>query len=134
MITAKASGGDVPAFTLSTPAPALLGLVSPMSTGLMLDVSTSQDFTLTWSGTSNDKVQVALFNLATPPSPEVVVECTFDASAGTGTVPVSLMSKLPKGQGEILATVSSIAQTTDDGWDVQLVATNPLIEGPIILQ
>jgi hypothetical protein len=133
-VTAKAAGAEVPAFTLTTTTPGELAVVSPDFTQPSVDVSTAADFTMTWSGKSSGQVQLALLQLAVPPAPITNIACTFDASAGTGTVPASLMSKLPKGQGEIIAYSASVASSNDSGWEVSLSAAYPMVEGPINLQ
>jgi hypothetical protein len=82
------SGGTVDAFTLSVVAPALLTGVSPALTAA-LTVPTSADFVVTWTPSSQSCAQV-LFGLSQGTGmPEI--GCTVDDSAGTLSVPASLL-------------------------------------------
>jgi len=85
------SGADVPAFATRTiTAPSKIAVATPSV------ISTSQDLTLTWTGGESDaKVIIGIargaFNGSTS------VSCTFDATAGTGTVPKAQLASMQSG-------------------------------------
>lgn len=127
-VTAQASGGVVPAFSLAVPAPAEVQVTAPAFSGNgMMVLSASQDLVVSWSGTSAGKVQVALSGGAGAGT----LSCKFDPGAGSGVVPASLLSQLPKSSngGITVSTVSS-ADTDAGGFAMQLVAlTDATVNG-----
>ena len=133
-ITAQAAGGDIPAFMLSVPAPGKVTLTAPtfQSPTTPLLVDTAQDLMVTWTGTSPGKVSVTLDAAATA---TVSVACFFDASAGQGAVPSSLLGQLQKGKGGFTAYMSSTALANPGAYAVELVAiTANIATGQITLQ
>lgn len=63
------------------------------------------------------------------PSPTVQIGCVFDAAAGQGTVPASLIGQLPKGEGAITVESTSSSSTEVDGYAVELVVITGNLDG-----
>jgi hypothetical protein len=98
-----ATGAEVGAFQASTtPAPADITLLSPSfgtnSAGRVYLVDESNDLSVTWSGGSSGSV--VRVSLGTG-SGARVLSCDFDASAGAGTVPATLLGGLGSANGEV---------------------------------
>ncbi len=96
----SASGGDVPAFGAQTVTSPGMIIVSPAPPST---ISTAQDLTFTWSsGEPGASVLVAIARQGFNASESV--GCTFDAIAGTGTIPQAQLAAISSGSpsGEIL--------------------------------
>lgn len=91
-----AAGGTVPAFSGDVTAPAAAHVTAPAyPTGdYALDRRLPQTFT--WTVLTDEQVLVTFgADTASP----IEVECVFKGSAGTGTVPTTLLAHLPVGGG-----------------------------------
>jgi len=87
--TVSATGGDVPAFdgkTAKVPADITVG--TDYAT-----IDYTKDMTVTWTGGTDGKVGVTLVAADTSIA---TIACTFDASAGTGTIPKAAFASFPK--------------------------------------
>lgn len=103
MLTFSATGGDVPAFTVSIPKIAYASLTAPAQNQ---NVPRSQDLTVSWTGgTPGASVYLRVLNN------QQEVTCVFDAAAGTGTVPSALLQKLPAASNTPV-TFSGFAQAS----------------------
>jgi len=130
ILATSAVGKEVPAwqtpvtmpsyvFTLQTPSPARIDLTWVLRK--------KQDLALTWTPLPTDSsVRVELSqDLGT--SQGTLVECTFDGSTGTGTVPSSVLSQLQTTQGISHAVGILIGPGTETrlqptGWDVSVIS------------
>jgi hypothetical protein len=90
-LKATAAGATVDGFTASVVAPALFAGVTPTLTG-GITVSRSADFVLSWTPSKEACSEVS-FGLSQGTSLPYI-ECVVDDSAGTVTVPKSLLSML----------------------------------------
>jgi hypothetical protein len=119
-ITVSATGGDVPAFTALkvVAAPSYMLTSPPCSTDCgPLDRTT--DLPVTWTGLNDGKIHITLFTASGGPSQTIA--CDFPASDGKGTIPTSLLSKLPS-TGSVGVNVESLndAQTVPGDYGVTL--------------
>jgi hypothetical protein len=94
----SAVGADIAAFSgASAAAPNDIVITSPSGgtgTNLMYAIDESTDLVITWTGGSaGAEVDVNLSNLDDS-SLALSASCTFDASAGTGTIPMALLTQL----------------------------------------
>jgi hypothetical protein len=94
-LTLTASGATVPAFSTSVTAPAPIVVAAPAAPagGAKLTVSRSSDLTFTWTGGGGATVGGGIS--AVYGSTAESVTCTVPASAGTFTLPASLIAQLP---------------------------------------
>jgi hypothetical protein len=139
-ITFAAAGADVVAFTKSITAPSKATITAPAkpsSTSPYLNISRSQDFTVSWTGGGTGLVQVALNSSQA----DQRLFCKFEASAGTGKVPSAALQLLATGTGGF--AMASIAQTVHEAgdWAVDVSAyfnavwpDNAIVSGPMMLQ
>ncbi len=110
VLTVRGTGGpDLPAFKVeSLKAPSEIAITAPSCvTGSCPDVDHSQDLLVAWENGGDGKVDVLFETVAD--AKVVLLECKFDAAAGKGTVPRSLLAKLDVVDGE---NVSGIEQIT----------------------
>lgn len=117
----SAAGDDIPAFTATITAPPTLELQQPSSTPVSLQKT--GDFVAAWTPVSDAVVEIE-FSLQ-PSATEIVnVRCSFDASAGTGTIPASIVSELPSGtSGDMnIALVRSPSVAPGAEWIIAVYA------------
>lgn len=122
-----ATGDTVSAFSGTTPpAPGLISLTSPAPVGMELGspvypIDLTKSATFSWSGgATGAKTIVSVTNLDT----NVIVLCTFDAAAGTGTIPADAVAKFPSATTTIpqpLTVTTSVTSTVAGGGGVSLV-------------
>jgi hypothetical protein len=92
------SGSDLPAFSATVVSPNDIVVTSPASacaSGACPDVDRSTALTLTW--TAGGAGTVAADFRTAPDTSESALTCTFDAVAGTGTIPSAALMKLDVG-------------------------------------
>ncbi|HEX8796627.1 MAG TPA: hypothetical protein VF765_37005 [Polyangiaceae bacterium] len=121
-----ATGDTVPAFSGTTPpAPGPITLTSPSPVGTELGspvypIDLTKSATFSWSGgATGAKTLVSVTNLDT----NVIVVCSFDAAAGTGTIPADAVAKFPSATTTIPQplTFTTLVTSTVAGGDVSLV-------------
>lgn len=112
----KATGGDVPAFEQRLDYPILPLLDQPLSSEGVVTASRSQDLTLQWSRGVAGMVISAWFE-QTSESPTII--CDFDAVAGQGTIPSSVLSLMPANT-EILLLGLATGQVRAGDYDISL--------------
>jgi hypothetical protein len=102
----SASGADVPAFAAHTiQSPGEVTAIMPAT------ITTSQDFTLTWSG--GEPGATVIIGVARGGfNGSEGVTCTFDATAGTGTIPQSLLATVQNGSPDGDLLVAQQRKTT----------------------
>ena len=95
MTLSGAGGPDLPAFATQTlVAPTEVVITAPVCGGTCPDLDRTTDLVVTWTGASAGKVVVTFETIAD--AQVVILECSFDPAAGTGTVPAALLAKLDK--------------------------------------
>lgn len=139
-VTMSAAGAAVPAFTASLTMPAKATITSPFepsagSPYLMID--RTRDFTATWTGGGDQRLQVALDG----PSATSRLICRFDASAGRGTIPASTLALLPAGQGGFSMAAISTTEVFAGDWAVEATGyfnavwpDGSIVSGPTMAQ
>lgn len=98
MLSASGAGGpDLPAFAVQTlVAPNDIVLTAPACANVMCtDFPRSKDVTLTWTGGGAGKVGVTY--ITDTDNGSKTLSCSFDATAGTGTVPSAALMMLDVG-------------------------------------
>jgi hypothetical protein len=104
MLTLSATGGDVPAFTVSFPQITYASLTAPSQSQTL---PRSQDMTVTWTGgTAGTSVYFRLLNN------QQEIQCVFDAAAGTATVPSAILQKMPSAEAGYTFTAFTQASVT----------------------
>jgi hypothetical protein len=125
-LVVTAAGKDVPAFTTSMTAPGKVTLAAPVVTAGALTVKRSTGVTATFSGTSSGVV--VLYFSATSASMAFAATCTFDASAGSGSVPAAAFADFPAGGGTFDFYVKQSAVVMPAGWEVHFTASKALVD------
>jgi hypothetical protein len=99
-------GASVPTFAVSAIIPGLPALTSPVppSGGGDAVIDTSTDFTVTWAPFSIGQMNFVLSGGSA--QTDVTLSCTFNGTAGSGTVPQALLASM-KGQPGLGATLAS---------------------------
>jgi hypothetical protein len=100
-LTVTGAGATVPAFAAQTlVAPGPITLTAPMGDGGTVDISTSNDLTVSWTGgTAGDKVYLDLSAFFTSGASASAL-CNWDSAAGTGTVPAAALAPLAAGTAQ----------------------------------
>jgi hypothetical protein len=110
VFTVSAPGAAFPAFSgQSAPAPGTVTVTSPTPTtgpsGPTYPFDPTAAMTWTWTGgTTGDSVS---FTVATA---DLILTCTFDATAGTGTIPQDVVARFPATEDSI--EISAVSSTT----------------------
>lgn len=119
-LTITAGGGDIEAFSEQVAAPSLIEITSPDFSVEPILITSGEAFTATWTdgGIGVTAVTVNGFDADTT----VTVRCEFPSSAGTGTLPTSLMSWLD-GYVDGTLSISNATRTTitPSNYAVQLI-------------
>jgi hypothetical protein len=112
-VTVTASGAAVPAFMQSIVAPPALNLTKPTAgSGGHYSISTSADLAVAWSaGHAGDSV---LFQALSGAS-AYYFACTWDATAGEGTVPKAIVAPLAGQQYAEIEWLQGTTKTFDAG-------------------
>jgi hypothetical protein len=125
------AGATVPAFSTETvvaPAPIKLTAPTPPTTASgKMTIPTTADLTVSWTGgTTGAKMYFTVNAVFTASSGGASVTCSWDAAAGTGTVPQANLTPLTAGNAEGAdATWNQAAQTMFSAgtWPVTLSAS-----------
>jgi hypothetical protein len=125
-LAVSAAGGVAPAFDLSMKAPAQIVLTAPVLTGTPLVIARGADMSVTWTGGTAGTLFVIEL-AATDPDHAYIIECTFDAAAGNGTIPAAAFTDTPTGDGILNAYGRSKSATTSDGWAISATASTPVL-------
>jgi len=115
----------VPAYDMMVTAPHPITLTAPAptgtaTTGASYTFSKSADLIVSWTGGVEGQVVVGVQSMGL--NPEASVTCSASASAGTVTVPASLLSGLGT-MGAFSASVTSSATKTVSDWLMDFQAT-----------
>lgn len=109
VLSVRGTGGpDLPAFGAHTlAAPSDIAITAPACvTGTCPDVDHTQDLSVAWENGGAGKVDVLFETIADVKV--VLLECKFDALAGKGVVPASLLAKLDVVDGENVSGIEQI--------------------------
>jgi hypothetical protein len=94
--------------------------------GMPFSIDRTQPLPFAWTNGTSGKVQTYL-GFATS-TRTVSALCTFDAKAGSGTIPSSTLGKLPAmANGSISASVYDQVFTTVGDWALGFTATNTAV-------
>ncbi len=119
VVTMTAAGGTVPTFTSTLTAPDGVTLTSDFA-GLGT-VPRSSDFVTTWStGPTNGSVtiQIGSYVMDATGGTSRSLDCEYDITAGTATVPTAALQLFPAGSANIsIESVERQVQTVGD-WEV----------------
>jgi hypothetical protein len=124
-LSVAASGGDVTAFPSHTiVAPGFTTLTSPVTDGGTVDIVTSQDLVVTWTGGQTGATALFLgdsYFVAT--GGHTSLRCSWTAAAGQATVPQAALAGLSGGTGDVFL-LQSVTTSFDAGaWAIQLQAS-----------
>jgi hypothetical protein len=118
----SAAGGTVPAFTASVTFPTAITVTAP-TTGT---IDRSQDLAIAWTG--GDASVLAKIQEGTSDR-GVLIQCVFDASAGSGTIPAGALSDLEAvalgsggNEGDLSVDSVSIQKVSPGGLPVTVTA------------
>jgi len=87
---------------------------------------------VTWTGGTTGNVSVTLSTTTSAGS--TVIICTFAASAGTGSVPTDMLSKLDAAQGYLITGSSNVTDVAAGGYAVKLHAMGSGAVGQVVVQ
>ena len=122
----SADGKDVPAFTTSLTAPSKITLAAPVVTAGALTVKRSDGVSATFSGASSGLV--VLYFSATSSTMAFAATCTFDAKAGSGSVPAAAFADFPAGPGTFDFYVKQSSVVMPAGWEVHFTASKAVVD------
>ena len=129
-LTITAEGGaDVDPFSASVPAPTNVVVTSPalpLGGAPPVDVDRAADLTVTWeAGALGEAVRVQVVGPELDGEPYTTVECRFDPSAGTGTIPSAVLGHIDRtGRGFLaVETLSERTVAAGDWGPVQIEMT-----------
>jgi hypothetical protein len=126
------AGADVPAFAETLPGPAAATLTAPAlpyhdtsQNPQPVDVSRAEAMNLTWTGGSGSLlVELEWSRAADASTYTTIARCSFDASAGSGTIPSEVLGLLPVtgGSDNSFARVRTVARKPLEpgGWSFSL--------------
>jgi hypothetical protein len=128
-LVASADGKDVPAFTTSLIAPSKVTLAAPVVTAGALTVKRSSGVaaTFTSAGAGAAAGSVVLYFSTTSTTMAFALTCTFDAAAGSGTIPAAAFADFPAGPGTFDFYVKQTSRVVVAPWDVRFTASKALL-------
>jgi len=129
----SAAGAEVPSFTDTLTTPAAVVVTAPAIDGAnQVTIDTSGDLSVSWTGGgAGEKMMVALFGKVTGTDSSYTLTCKFDSTAGTGTVPATLLSALASvdKDGLIMAYGHTTKEIIAGQWTIEVrtseFATSP---------
>jgi hypothetical protein len=118
----SATGGMVDAFSGTVVAPALMQGINPaLSTMTPTMVSSSSDFTITWTPAATSGVASGIFVSALKGSvPDGSISCNGTDSAGSITVPKALLANMSTGD-DLQIVLSRLVSTTVTSGNVTVI-------------
>ena len=124
-LTFTAAGDAVPAFTDTFLAPAVAQVTSPATPAgnAALPISRDSDFSVSWSGGAAGDVTIGIY----PQPTGATITCTFPASAGSGSVPASLLGKLAAGPASYGGFLRATHHLEVSGWSIDLWAYQSIL-------
>lgn len=126
-VSAAGSATGVAAFTGTVTMPGPITVTAPMiSLTAPTAISRAQPLMVTWTGGTTGKVSVVMASNA---SGGASVSCTYDATAGSASVPATVLGALPMGDGTIAIGGSSSREQNAGGFTVTLTASSANLIG-----
>jgi len=124
---------SVPAYTMSLDTPTPITVTAPAPTGSAATggaytVSKSSDLVVSWTGGVQGQVVIGLSDMGT--APNAAISCSVAASAGTVTIPASLMSGFGAMAGFTASVTTSTTKTVGD-WLMDFQATTGSAVGTV---
>lgn len=124
-VSAVGNSAGAPAFSLSAVGPDDLVFSQPVFDPdfQIAHVASGSDLALAWTPIANGQAQANM--TAAPDGHLTHVTCTFDGSAGSASIPASVIAELgPAGGSFGLSVLTSTVQTVDD-WQITLTLQTP---------
>jgi hypothetical protein len=98
-LTFAAPGAEAPAFSFSVTAPSIVQFTQPqpVAIGTTVTFDRTKDFALAWTGGTGGQVRFLIAAAASnmPGVYQLQLDCRYDATAGSATVPASTLQMLP---------------------------------------
>jgi hypothetical protein len=126
MLSVRAEGGDVPAFTATLVAPSPVTLTLPLVKRSALTVTRSMGLRVMFSGASSGDA-VFYFDANTAQS-AVAATCAFKAIAGAGEIPAAAFAGFPAGAGTFDFYVKETVTAMPAGVRVRFTASKAIID------
>jgi len=130
VVTVEAAGGDVAPFLQNIVAPGCITMTAPATPdgGTIYGryaISTASDFQVSWTGgEAGALVGVTLAGEEGKSGVEVAVTCSFDATAGQGTIPQAAIASLAGGPGSFFIYQERRVAQQAGSFHVETVARN----------
>ena len=122
------TGGDVPAFQGSVMGPGCVSLTAPQQINHAYVISTSQDLQISWTGGQAGAVVHVDMNSQHTQAAEIVdVFCSFQATAGSVTVPQAALAYLANGSPSLsnFGAYQEMSSVVDAGsYQINVLAWN----------
>jgi hypothetical protein len=122
-LTMRASGGEVPAFsgTVRAPTTATITVPSAPPAGQSLVINRAS-FGISWSGGSGSMVYLQL-GRSSSSTQSVMLQCVFDGSAGSASIPPAAMAYItPGSSGYLAAYTRNTTPVIAGSWAITLQA------------
>ena len=126
----QAAGDVVPAFSATLPGidPVVITVPVFPAAGAALSVNRSNALSVAWSNGVAGSVFVMLASSGSSQH-TLSVTCDFDASAGSGSVPSSLLAKLPAtGQGSLSVNAGALQEQKQGDWQLNVQEYVPAVQ------
>jgi hypothetical protein len=116
-----AAGDTIPSFSANLSAPPGVTWGTPDLSSHAITIDTTSDLSLTWSGATSDLVEIAVGGM-TAGVDLVSALCSYDANAGSGTIPsTNVLDQIASYvTGTITVHPTTVETVTAGGYDVTL--------------
>jgi hypothetical protein len=116
-VTIAGTGATAPAFMMSLTAPSLASITAPTKPAGMdpLLINRSQDLAVAWSGGGTGDMDF-VFGSTNGTNPGPTLNCSFPASAGSGTIPTAALAMLPAGNGSFSGSTEALESVDVGEW------------------
>jgi len=129
-LSATATGGAIPAFSASITAPQdIAGLTPSLSLTTSATISTSSTLVVSWTPSSDDGQYVLV--LANDTKAGATASCAVAESAGSVSVPASILQQLGTGSGTASLTKTVSKPIAVTGATVSIQAVAPQVVGQV---
>lgn len=118
VLTVSGAGADAPMFGVSLAGPDPVMLTAPAGG----NVPVASDLAVTWTGSSPGDVVVAVSAVR---EGTFSLECRFEPSAGTGTIPSSVLTAMGAGSAFLSLRSEQSRNISRNGWDISVALQAP---------
>ena len=118
ILTVMGVGADPPMFGVSLAGPDAVMLTAPAAG----NVPVASDLAVTWTGSSPGDVVVAMSAVR---EGTFSLECRFEPSAGTGTIPSSVLTAMGAGSAFLSLRSEQSRNISRNGWDISVALQAP---------